>query len=101
MVSSKLAVAQRHRRRAKRANLIYVNDFNIGIRRRPCGRGFRYFGGTGSPVRSQRVRERIESLAIPPAWQDVWICARPNGHIQAIGYDDAGLSRQKPQAAGD
>ena len=44
----------------------------------------------GSRIRDRRLIERIEALAIPPAWQDVWICPDPLGHIQATGVDDAG-----------
>jgi DNA topoisomerase IB len=60
-----------------------------GIRRRRCGRGFRYFGPDG-PVTDEQVLTRIRALVIPPAWQDVWICANPRGHIQATGTNAAG-----------
>jgi DNA topoisomerase I len=54
------------------------------------GRGFRYLDEGGEPIRNAEVLERIRELAIPPAWEDVWICPHPRGHIQATGYDDAG-----------
>ena len=60
-----------------------------GIRRRRCGRGFRYLDA-GEPVTDERTLARIRALVIPPAWQDVWICADPAGHIQATGTDAAG-----------
>ncbi len=60
-----------------------------GIRRRRCGHGFRYLGA-GEPVTDERTLARIRALVIPPAWQDVWICADPAGHIQATGTDAAG-----------
>ena len=60
-----------------------------GITRRRRGRGFSYVGATGRPV-GAGVRERIESLAIPPAWQEVWISPDELSHIQAVGTDDAG-----------
>ena len=60
-----------------------------GIRRRRCGRGFRYLDA-GEPVNDERTLARIRALVIPPAWQDVWICADPAGHIQATGTDAAG-----------
>jgi DNA topoisomerase I len=44
----------------------------------------------GNPVRDSEVCERITRLVIPPAWKDVWICPYPNGHLQAVGTDDAG-----------
>jgi DNA topoisomerase IB len=60
-----------------------------GLRRIRRGRGFSFLGADGAPVDAE-TRERALSLAIPPAWQDVWICPWPNGHIQAIGTDAAG-----------
>lgn len=53
------------------------------------GTGFSYLDASGSTVPPE-VRERIRSLAIPPAWTDVWICPDERGHIQAVGTDDAG-----------
>jgi len=61
-----------------------------GIRRRRCGRGFRYLGPGAQPVRDPETLARIKALVIPPAWEDVWICAEPGGHIQAVGIDAAG-----------
>ena len=55
-----------------------------------CGRGFRYTGPDGKPVRDAQALARIRGLVIPPAWADVWICADPYGHIQAVGTDAAG-----------
>jgi DNA topoisomerase I len=60
-----------------------------GITRRRNGRGFRYLGADGEPV-STEIRQRITDLVIPPAWREVWICPAANGHIQAVGLDDAG-----------
>jgi DNA topoisomerase IB len=61
-----------------------------GIVRKRCGRGFRYLGPDGTVVRDPDVLARIRALVIPPAWEDVWICADPRGHIQAMGTDAAG-----------
>jgi DNA topoisomerase IB len=61
-----------------------------GLRRRRCGRGFRYFAEDGSPLSDGRELARIKALVIPPAWEDVWICPSPRGHIQAVGTDVAG-----------
>jgi DNA topoisomerase IB len=60
-----------------------------GIRRRRCGRGFRYLG-PDAPVTEPQTLARIKALVIPPAWEDVWICPDPRGHIQAVGTDSAG-----------
>lgn len=60
-----------------------------GIRRIRAGTGFRYADADGGRPDAELLA-RIEQLAIPPAWTDVWICAYPNGHIQATGTDAAG-----------
>jgi DNA topoisomerase-1 len=60
-----------------------------GWSRRRAGRGFVYLDEDGRRL-TEEDAERVRSLAIPPAWEDVWICARPNGHLQAVGTDDAG-----------
>ncbi|MCU1371790.1 MAG: putative topoisomerase [Ilumatobacteraceae bacterium] len=74
---------------ARAAGLTYVSDVEPGIRRLRAGKGFRYVGPNGTPT-SVRNKARIAALVIPPAWQDVWICPSPKGHIQAVGRDDAG-----------
>jgi DNA topoisomerase I len=66
-----------------------------GIRRVRRGRGFGYVDEDGNPVEDAEARERCRSLAIPPAWTDVWICSDPRGHIQATGYDDAGRKQYR------
>ncbi len=53
------------------------------------GRGFRYVGPDGEPPSPDDLA-RVKALVIPPAWTDVWICAEPDGHLQALGTDDAG-----------
>jgi DNA topoisomerase-1 len=60
-----------------------------GWTRRRVGKGFAYYDSDGGRLPPEQV-ERIRSLAIPPAWRDVWICPYPNGHIQAVGTDAAG-----------
>jgi DNA topoisomerase IB len=61
-----------------------------GVRRRRCGRGFSYLGPDTTVITDPRTLARIKALVIPPAWEDVWICDDPEGHIQAIGTDAAG-----------
>jgi DNA topoisomerase-1 len=82
--------AKRGKRRARKVGLLYVNGFDKGFTRRRCGKGFVYLSTSGKMLRSERTRARIESLVIPPAWDDVWICPHARGHIQARGRDDAG-----------
>lgn len=71
---------------AARVGLIYVSDELPGFTRRRRGRGFSYHGPDGT-LADGRDRERIESLVIPPAWTDVWICPTPTGHLQVTGRD--------------
>lgn len=75
---------------AKEAQLRYVTDSIPGFRRRPAGRGFSYFDMAGRRITNPQERKRIEQLAIPPAWTDVWICPWAYGHLQATGRDDRG-----------
>lgn len=70
------------------AGLRYVSDEQPGIRRRKRGGGFSYTKPDGSVVTDPRERARLAAIAIPPAWTDVWICPRPDGHILATGRDD-------------
>jgi DNA topoisomerase I len=60
-----------------------------GWRRRRAGTGFAYLDEAGTRLSDEDV-ERVKALVIPPAWEDVWICPWPNGHLQAVGTDDAG-----------
>jgi DNA topoisomerase I len=71
------------------ARLRRVSPQMKGWTRRRAGRGFAYYDAEGGRLPNEDI-ERIRSLAIPPAWQHVWICPWPNGHIQAIGTDAAG-----------
>jgi DNA topoisomerase-1 len=71
---------------AAAAKLIYVNDTEPGIERLRKGKGFAYVFET-NPVKDKEEIERIRKLAIPPAWEKVWICTKENGHIQATGFD--------------
>jgi DNA topoisomerase I len=80
---------------AKEAGLRYVSDTQPGIMRKRRGKGFRYIGVDGAPVRDPGVLARIKSLVIPPAWKDVWICANPKGHLQATGRDAKGRKQSK------
>ena len=75
---------------AASAGLVYVSDEEPGIRRRKTGKSFSFRGPDGEVVRDPKVLARIRSLAIPPAYTDVWICPDPNGHIQATGRDARG-----------
>jgi DNA topoisomerase-1 len=77
------------------AGLVYTSDSEPGLRRVRKGRSFTYIDADGRAVRDQATLERIEALAVPPAWKDVWICARPRGHLQATGRDARGRKQFK------
>lgn len=69
--------------------LVYVSDNDPGIARRRHGRSFRYIDPHGRAISDRDELSRIKSLGVPPAYEDVWICALANGHIQATGFDAA------------
>jgi DNA topoisomerase-1 len=70
-------------------------DGHPGIRRERTNTGFRYRTADGRFVRDQVTLARIAALAIPPAWEDVWICPKPNGHLQATGRDSRGRKQYR------
>jgi DNA topoisomerase-1 len=75
--------------------LRFSSDADPGIVRRRAGRGFTYVDAAGQRIRDRATLARIRALAIPPAWDDVWICANPRGHLQATGRDARG--RKQPR----
>ncbi|HEX2416424.1 MAG TPA: hypothetical protein VHJ37_14530 [Thermoleophilaceae bacterium] len=77
------------------ARLKRVDCSGPGIRRRRRGKGFEYLDEDGNRITEPSVIERIRELAIPPAWEDVWICPYPMGHIQATGQDAAGRKQYR------
>jgi DNA topoisomerase-1 len=83
------------RRSARAAKLRYVTDMSVGIRRERKGKDFVYVSPQGRVIRNPSVLARIRSLAIPPAWEDVWICPYDNGHIQASGFDARGRKQYR------
>ena len=84
--SSLAKVADDPVKSAKLFNLIYVQTEGGGITRKKSGSSFRYFSD-GKQIKDREVLTRIKKLAIPPAWTDVWICKKENGHLQATGID--------------
>jgi DNA topoisomerase-1 len=75
--------------------LRYFSDAAPGIRRRRAGKGFVYLAPDGAQVRNPTTLRRIHSLAIPPAWTDVWVCSSPRGHIQVTGRDAKGRKQYR------
>jgi DNA topoisomerase-1 len=80
---------------AEYAGLIYVSDEKPGIQRKRSGKGFRYESGSGQRIKDLPTLKRIKALAVPPAWTDVWICGKANGHIQATGRDARGRKQYR------
>jgi DNA topoisomerase I len=80
---------------AKAAGLRYVSDTAPGITRQRAGTGFRYLSPNGAVIRDHAVVARIKALAIPPAWERVWICPREDGHLQATGRDARGRKQYR------
>jgi DNA topoisomerase-1 len=80
------------------SGLRHATDRNPGISRRRVGRGIAYRWPNGRPVRDRETLDRIRSLAVPPAWTDVWICPQPNGHLQATGRDARGRKQYRYHA---
>ncbi len=80
---------------AKAAGLVYVRDSSPGIRRRRTGKNFSYVDTSGKRTHDAATLERIRKLAIPPAYNDVWICANPRGHLQATGRDARGRKQYR------
>jgi DNA topoisomerase I len=83
---------------AKAASLRYVTDDTPGISRRKCGAAFEYIDPAGKVIRDPEELQRFKSLAIPPAWREVWICPNRNGHLQATGRDAKGRKQHRYHA---
>jgi DNA topoisomerase-1 len=80
---------------AKAAGLRYVYDSKPGIRRHRRGTNFYYSDSSGATIKDKETLARIKSLVIPPAWNDVWICQNPDGHLQATGRDARGRKQSR------
>jgi DNA topoisomerase-1 len=83
---------------ARAASLRHASDAMPGIRRELRGTHARYLGPDGAAVRDAGTLARIRSLAIPPAWSEVWICPDPDGHLQATGRDARGRKQYRYHA---
>ena len=84
-----------HVEAARRAGLRYTPDSIRGLRRQRVGEEFVYFAVNGHRIRNERKLRRILSLAIPPAWTEVWICPHPNGHLQVTARDARGRKQYR------
>jgi DNA topoisomerase I len=84
-----------HRDSATNAGLRYVHDGVLGITRRRVGGGWAYYAPDGNRITDRAMRKRLNALAIPPAWTQVWICPDPDGHIQATARDARGRKQYR------
>ena len=75
--------------------LCYVDDSRPGITRKRRGRYWQYFDAQGKRIADRDEIDRLNAIGLPPAYRDAWFCPDPNGHIQAIGYDDRGRKQYR------
>lgn len=95
MDSNTIATIEDPEHSARSAGLRYVSDRSPGFRRLRAGQNFKYLDVDGKRIVDPETLAHIKSLAIPPAWQDVWICRWKNGHIQATGRDAKGRKQYR------
>jgi DNA topoisomerase I len=93
-----LRTASDHQKAASAVNLVYITSSTAGIQRVKKGKNYSYIY-KGKKVKDAATLERIKKLAIPPSWTDAWICASPNGHIQATGIDMLGRKQYRYHAS--
>jgi DNA topoisomerase I len=93
-----LKIDKDYNKAAKAADLVYVNDHDPGINRIKKGKGFVYIYDN-KPLKQAAEIARIRKLAVPPAWTNVWICPKENGHIQATGFDIRGRKQYRYHSA--
>lgn len=75
--------------------LIYIDDDLPGITRKGAGKGWAYYDAKGRHITDRAGIERLNAVALPPAYVDAWFCPAPNGHILATGYDDKGRKQYR------
>ncbi|MBZ6378392.1 DNA topoisomerase [Pacificimonas flava] len=77
------------------SGLVYSHDTQPGFTRQRRGKGWAYLDSGGAPIKDGAVVERLTSLAVPPAYSDVWYCRLDNGHLQATGRDERGRKQYR------
>lgn len=77
------------------SHLIYVDDSLPGITRKRAGKGWSYYDPKGKLIADRAERDRLNAIALPPAYRDAWFCPADNGHILATGYDDKGRKQYR------
>jgi len=84
---------QKLHKKLRSKKLVYSSNKTSGILRQRAGRKFSYYQPDGARVTSEKTLSRIEGLAIPPAWKNVWISKKKNTHLQATGTDERGRTQ--------
>jgi DNA topoisomerase-1 len=79
----------------RRRALCYVDDGSPGITRKRTGRYWQYFAPDGKRITDRDEIDRLNAIGMPPAYERVWLCPDPNGHIQGVGYDDKGRKQYR------
>ena len=95
IASQETSHAKDPKRSAKAVGLRHVNDSTSGFTREKAGKDFQYRDTRGRLIRAPEIIRRIQALAIPPAWEKVWICPSDNGHLQATGRDVRGRKQHR------
>lgn len=98
MTSAEISLQEKYKKFATEVHLQYVNPLAKGFTRKGHGKNFRYYDVHNKPLTNKPQLARINALVIPPAWQDVWICPSPRGHIQVTGYDVRGRKQYRYHA---
>ena len=80
------------------SHLSFVDDAMPGITRRRFGRAWGYFSARGGRITDRAEIDRLNRIGLPPAYADAWFCPDPNGHIQAVGWDDRGRKQYRYHA---
>lgn len=80
---------------SKAAKLVHVDDNLPGVTRRRCGKGWIYLDARGRRLTDREEVQRLNAIALPPAYTDTWYCPAPNGHILATGVDAKGRKQYR------
>lgn len=83
------------RAEARQMKLVYVTDKSVGYSRSIKNDTVTFFDCEGNEITEEETLKRLRSLVLPPAWEKVWICTKPNGHLQATGYDKLGRKQYR------
>ena len=75
--------------------IVYCDDSKPGITRKKVRHGWGYWDADGKRITDRDEIDRLNAIGLPPAYRDAWFCPKPNGHIQAVGWDDKGRKQYR------